>query len=80
MKTCLCKHCKRTRKFRTVFKNGSRRQMKDFATELMQDYFYASDKNNWYNAVFDGSWPTAINVLESVLDRLKAAKEEGAQG
>ena len=72
MKTCLCRLCKRSRRIRRIMQNGSHPQKNRLIRELVDSLCYTEDDLNYEQAIKDGSWPTAVEILER---RLEAAKK-----
>jgi hypothetical protein len=56
-------------------KSGSHQQKNALILELMDLWCHADADLNYEHAVADGSWPTAVKVLEQRLERAKAKKE-----
>ncbi len=42
--------------------------------KLRNDYVNVADDLNYHQAIFDGSWPTSVEILERVLAKAKALK------
>lgn len=55
-------------------------RIEQLQTELEQqknDNIDIEDDLSWYKAIFDGSWPTAVEILERTLAKVKAIKGDG---
>jgi len=76
MRFCLCDWCKFSRRIRRTTKNGSHQQKNRAITEIMSRLVCAEDELNYENVVANGSWPTAVEVLEQRLERAKKLKEK----
>jgi len=44
--------------------------------KLRNDYVNVADDLNYHTAIFDGSWPTSVEILERVLAKVKAQQGE----
>lgn len=65
MHNCTCDTCRMLNHLRS----------KDVDAEVIDTLLHNSFDQEYYKAIFDGSWPNAIEILETTLDRLK--KEKG---
>jgi hypothetical protein len=74
--SCNCESCKLSRKSHKIIKNGSIEEKNLFISELLDLYFHVSADLNYEQAVSDGSWPTAIEIMET---RLKFAVDKRNQ-
>jgi hypothetical protein len=64
------KHCELTACYKSL--QAENAKLKEERDEWRNKCIMAEDDANYYHAIFDGSWPTAIETLEA---RLKALKE-----
>jgi hypothetical protein len=58
-----------------VLTNGSRNQIRRTVDEIMGDLYSAEDDLNWHEAIFDGTWPNAVEILEDKLEKARKHKE-----
>jgi hypothetical protein len=76
---CNCRICRLGRFVNRTVANGSHRQKNRLIRDLEESLFYAEDSLNYERAIADGSWPTAIEILQKRLDSANKRKLDGAQ-
>jgi hypothetical protein len=75
MRRCICELCQFHRRIKRTQKNGSHRQKNKLIDELAYRLCCAEDSLNYEECVANGSWPTAVEVLEQRLERVKGKKQ-----
>jgi hypothetical protein len=76
MKTCLCDFCKLYRRIKRTINSGSHPKKNKLIRDLA-DLCWSTDEDlNYEHAINDGSWPTAVEVLEQRLERAKKFRAE----
>lgn len=74
--TCLCRFCKLSRRIKRTINSGSHPQKNKLIRELSDLYWHTDDDLNYQQAINDGSWPTAVEMLEQRLERAKKFRAE----
>lgn len=75
MKRCDCDLCKRQRKFQKVMRSYKfKEEDRKFIEKIYEDLNMTEFDNDVNEAVLDGSWPSAKEILTRALD--KAAEIE----
>lgn len=75
---CNCHFCKLHRRMNRTMHSGSHQQKNALILELMDLWCHTDADLNYEHAVADGSWPTAVEVLERRLENAKAKQEMAA--
>ena len=76
MRRCICEWCQLSRRIERTKKNGSHQQKNKLINEIVNRLCCAEDSLNYEECVADGSWPTAVEVMEQRLKRVKEKKQE----
>ena len=74
-----CAICAESRKFNKSIRaarSGSRTQIEKHIKEWFNAYINESADNNYYHAILDGSWPSAVEILERALEKAKQMAAE----
>src|ERR1700739_4892098 len=69
----VCNWCKQYRRVKRTIANGSHQQKNKLIMEMAELYWNTDADLNDENAIADGSWPQAVEILER---RLKRAREK----
>jgi hypothetical protein len=75
--SCECRLCQRHRRVGTVKKEGSVEELRALVDELYSALGDVEFDNEYYHAIFDGSWPSAEEQARGILERCAARKEQG---
>lgn len=69
---CKCNFCKLHRRVERTLKSGNAAKKNDLIRELADRYWSTSADLDYENAIKDGSWPQAVEILTERLERAKA--------
>jgi hypothetical protein len=76
-KNCDCRLCKRNRKFeRFLKKYPFTKKDTEFLNKIYDDLNMTESELNHREAVLDGSWPQAVEILERSLEEAKKFRAE----
>lgn len=70
---CVCDLCKFGRRIDRTIQSGSHRQKNRLIRELENRLLHVEDDLNYEHCIADGSWPTAVEILEH---RLKFVQDK----
>lgn len=71
--TCDCNLCSLSRRVAFVLDAGERPELRDMVEELFGLYESMMLDENWANAVIDGSWPNADEIIKHAREVRKVA-------
>jgi hypothetical protein len=74
---CTCKACEQGQRLRAICDKlppDDARWLKDFRNEFLSLH----TDEQYYRNIVDGSWPDAVDILTSALERAKAKQEIAA--
>ena len=78
MKICSCDFCKLYRRINRTMKNGSHQQKNALIKELSDLYWNTDEELDYEHVIADGSWPSAVEILEKRLEKAKTKREVAA--
>lgn len=73
---CHCEFCVLHRRYRRTIKNGSHKQKNLLILELMDLYCRVSEDLNYEHAIADGTWLTAVEILEKRLKNATSMRDQ----
>jgi hypothetical protein len=68
---CPCRLCERHRRIQSVKSRGIAAEMSALIDELEDALDHTEDDLNHKNAILDGSWPTAAEYANRILQKVK---------
>ncbi len=71
-----CNECGKDKEEDSYLYNPLRAEIK----RLRNENLIISDDSDYYRCIFDGSWPSAIEILERKIKEIKAKKKEKKKG
>lgn len=71
-KKCECNFCTLRLKIASAKRRGTREDLISLVDELSEKYWNTEFDLDYLNAIMDGSWPSAVEQLESAFERAKA--------
>lgn len=69
---CRCDLCRRHRHIRATIKSGAREELCKLIDELSDQLLEVEDDRDYYAAILDGSWPSAVELLQQALKEAEA--------
>jgi hypothetical protein len=79
VRKCFCELCKLSHRIRRTMTNGSHQQKNRLIQELANRLACAEDSLDYESCIADGSWPTAVEILEHRLERAREKRAVLAQ-
>ncbi len=75
-KPCDCRICKRYRRHREVLRGDDINALRDLIYELQSALMHSEDDANYYQAIVDGSWASADEIIAFSRKKLKEETDE----
>lgn len=75
MAICFCRLCNRDRQVGEILATKDVDKITQLLRETYEMLQYAEHDLNWHQAIMDGSWPQAVQILEQALKRAIAQRE-----
>lgn len=73
--TCECNVCQTLRRWRTVLQIDTPEKEAVF-NEIVETWENESMDADYYRAIMDGSWPSAVELLENALDKARTRAQD----
>ena len=75
MSECKCYYCVKTKEIQQAKRDRDVDVLAKLAFEIMNMAVCAEDDRDYYVCILDGSWPSAVEILENALAGAKNHKE-----
>lgn len=68
---CNCSYCEKIKEIETIVAHRNFDKLVEIVWGLMDSLAYSEQDRCYYKSILDGSWPSAIEILEAKINKLK---------